>query len=71
VALPSTGKDTLDGLVLLANSGQTGTYNVWFDNFQVVPIPEPSSMTLAAGLGVGLVMFFYLRLTGSVAINIR
>ncbi len=57
VLTSTTGKDTLDGLVLLANSGQTGTYNVWFDNFQVVPIPEPSSMALALGIGVGALVF--------------
>lgn len=50
----TTGYGVLEALGLLADSGNTGTYNIWFDNFQVVAVPEPSAMSIGILAMLGL-----------------
>lgn len=47
-------KGVLEALGLAFDSGTVGDVNIWFDNFQVVAVPEPSTITLGLLGGLGL-----------------
>jgi hypothetical protein len=54
-------KGVLEALGLAFDPGTTGTINIWFDNLQVVAIPEPSSMVLGVVGGLGLTIMLMRR----------
>ena len=57
-------KGVLEALGLAFDGGTIGTINIWFDNLQVLAIPEPSTIALGLMGGLGLAVLLMRRRRG-------
>lgn len=55
------GKGVLEALGLAVASGTVGDINIWLDNFEVVVVPEPSTLALGLLGGLGLMFVIHRR----------
>jgi hypothetical protein len=55
VLTSTTGKDVLEHLALVANDG-TGEYQIFLDNFRVVAVPEPATVSVSLLTVLGLLL---------------
>lgn len=55
------GKGVLEALGIAVASGTTGDINIWLDNFQLVVVPEPSTLALGLLGGLGLMFVIHRR----------
>lgn len=55
------GKGVLEALGLAVASGTVGDINIWLDNFEVVVVPEPSTLVLGLLGGLGLMFVIHRR----------
>ncbi|MCW5555900.1 MAG: PEP-CTERM sorting domain-containing protein [Verrucomicrobiae bacterium] len=55
------GKGVLEALGIAVASGTIGDINIWLDNFEVIVVPEPSTIALSLLGGLGLIFVTHRR----------